>query len=176
MRIDAVVERVRQHRCDLVQITGGEPLLQAHVHELMKGLADLGRTVLLETSGACDISACDPRVIRIVDVKTPDSGESKRNDWSLLENLRGLDEVKFVICSRRDYEWSRDLVGRHGLDRRVASVLFSPVHEMPAAGELAGAAGMPLRQLADWILADDLPVRLQPQIHKFIWDPMERGV
>ena len=145
------------------------------VHDLMARLCDLDRTVLLETSGACDISSCDERVIRIVDLKTPGSGEVSRNLMSNLDLLTRRDEIKFVICDRADYEWSRDLAHEHQLFDRC-SVLFSAVFEQPAGEEIEGRPGLPLAELAKWILADRLPVRLQPQLHKWIWHPQARGV
>jgi len=174
--MDDIIEQVRSFACPLVQITGGEPLLQAGVHDLMQRLCDDGFTVMLETSGACDISCCDPRVIRIVDLKTPDSGESERNDWTVIEHLAKHDELKFVITSRHDYEWTRQVLAAHDLTRKVKAVLLSPVHDMAPSAELPGATGLPLHDLASWILEDKLPVRIQPQLHKFIWDPLARGV
>lgn len=174
--IDSVVAEVGRYAAPLVEITGGEPLLQEGVHELMSRLCDLGRTVLVETGGACDISSCDPRVIRIIDLKTPGSGEVDRNLWSNLDCLAPRDEVKFVITDRHDYEWSRDVVRRHDLAHRTAAVLFSAVFEQPAGAEIAGCAGLPIADLARWILDDALPVRLQTQLHKMIWSPQTRGV
>ena len=174
--IDQVVHEVRGYACDLVEITGGEPLLQPQAHPLMAQLCDNGYTVLLETSGACDISTCDLRVVRIVDLKTPGSGETDRIDWSSLDSLTDRDEVKFVICSRTDYEWARDVTEKRRLHDRTAAVLFSPVHGVPTGTELSGADTLNPCELAQWILADRLPVRLQPQIHKAIWDPLARGV
>lgn len=162
--------------CKLVEITGGEPLLQPNVHELMRRLCDAGKTVLVETSGACDISRCDPRVIRIMDLKTPGSGESQRNRWSNLDHLTQRDEVKLVLTSEADYAWARQVIREHRLDERVAAVLLSAVHATPAGKELPGAEELSLRDLAEWILADRLPVRLQTQLHKLIWDPATRGV
>lgn len=174
--IDSIVDEVVAFATPLVEITGGEPLLQPGVHVLMKRLCDLGRTVLLETSGACDISTCDPRVIRILDIKTPGSGESDRNLWSNLDCLTERDEVKFVITDRADYEWSREVIQRHDLAARVRAVLFSAVFEQAPGLEIAGCRGLPLEDLARWILEDGLPVRLQAQLHKFIWHPQTRGV
>jgi len=131
----------------------------------MKALCDAGRTVLIETSGAHDISGIDPRVHRIMDLKTPDSGECARNLWSNIGHLTSRDEVKFVIGSRVDYEWSREQVRKHDLPRRVGTVLFSPVF-----GKIKPV------EIVDLILADKLEVRFQLQLHKFIWDPKERGV
>lgn len=175
--IDDLVAEVCGYPCDLVEITGGEPLLQARVHELIARLCDLGKTVLIETSGACDISACDPRAIRIMDLKTPGSGEAERNLWSNIEHLTRRDEVKFVITDREDYEWAREMASRHGLVDRCGAVLMSAVFEQPPGSEIAGCAGLSLRDLAEWMLADGLRgVRLQTQLHKFIWDPQTRGV
>ncbi len=162
--------------CELYEVTGGEPLLQKGVLELMTRLCDEGKTVLIETSGACDISVCDPRVIRIMDLKTPGSGEAERNLWENIEHLNQRDEVKFVLTSRADYEWARDVIARHKLAQRVGAVLMSCVHEMPAGNELPGCTGLPIADLAKWVLEDGLPVRLQTQLHKLIWDPNARGV
>lgn len=164
--------------CPLVEITGGEPLLQRSVHPLMAALCDAGKTVLIETSGACDIAPCDPRVIRIMDFKTPGSGEAHRNLWSNVELLTQRDEVKFVLTSRADYEWMVRVLQEHDLPGRVNAVLVSAVNTVtPLPGsELAGCTGLPLADLAAWILADGLPVRLQTQLHKLIWDPLARGV
>lgn len=171
----AEVQEVGDH-CELVEITGGEPLLQPAVFELMSRLCDAGRTVMVETSGACDITACDHRVVRIVDIKTPGSGEVERNLWSNIEHLGLGDEVKFVLCSRSDYEWAREMVQCYELDRRVAAVLFSAVMQIAPGNELPGAKGLAQSDLAEWILADHLPVRFQPQLHKWIWGPTMRGV
>ena len=170
--IQHVLAQVEQHRCCLVEITGGEPLLQPNVHALIKALCDASKTVLIETSGACDVAPCDPRAIKIVDIKTPDSGEQDRIDWSVLDHLGAPDEVKFVICSRRDYDWARRVLGEHGLEKRVAAVLFSPVQAVPAGKELPGIEALPIEDLAQWVLEDRLPVRIQTQLHKQIWDPM----
>ena len=176
MSIDAVLREVERSPTELVEITGGEPLLQPRVHELIRRLCDAGRTVLIETSGACDIRPCDPRAIRILDIKTPGSGEEERNLPQNIEALTARDEVKFVITDRADYEWARDACARHRLSERCAEVLFSPVSEQAPGLEIAGAEGLSLRTLAEWILADGLDVRLQPQLHKLIWEPATRGV
>jgi 7-carboxy-7-deazaguanine synthase len=139
-------------------------------------LCDGGMTVLLETSGACDISCCDGRVVRVMDIKTPGSGEADRNLWSNVEHLTERDEVKFVVCDRADYEWARDVIGRHDLARRVGAVLLSTLEAVDGGGELSGAQGLAWRDLAEWILEDRLPVRMQVQMHKLIWDPAMRGV
>jgi 7-carboxy-7-deazaguanine synthase len=160
-----IVDAVLGHGCPLVEVTGGEPLLQKNVLPLMTLLADAGRTVLLETSGAHDISGVDPRVHRIMDLKTPGSGEVARNLLSNLTHLLPGDEVKFVIGSRQDYEWSRAQVREHRLAERCRAVLFSPIF-----GRIEP------REIVDWVLADKLPVRFQLQMHKFIWAPTQRGV
>jgi 7-carboxy-7-deazaguanine synthase len=160
-----IAEAVMKFHCPLVEITGGEPLLQKNVVPLMSMLADAGRTVLLETSGAHDISPVDPRVHRIMDLKTPGSGEVERNLWSNIDHLTTRDEVKFVIGSREDYEWSCDQVRQFNLPARCGAVLFSPIF-----GRIEP------RQIVEWILADRLDVRFQLQMHKFIWTPTQRGV
>ena len=162
--------------CDLVQVTGGEPLLQRGVHPLMSKLCDLGKTVLVETSGACDISACDPRVIRVMDLKTPGSGEADKNLWANLDHLTPRDEVKFVLTSRADYDWMKGVLAEHPLHERAGAVLVSAVNEVTPGLEIAGVPGLPVRDLAQWLLQDRLPVRFQTQLHKLVWDPMARGV
>lgn len=162
--------------CDLYEITGGEPLLQRNVHPLMTRLCDMGKTVLIETSGACDIGPCDPRVIRIMDLKTPGSGEVDRNDWSNIEKLTPRDEVKFVLTDRADYDWMVGVLEKHRLHEKVNAVLVSSVNEVKPGLEIAGVPGLAVRDLAEWLLADRLPVRFQTQLHKLIWDPMARGV
>jgi 7-carboxy-7-deazaguanine synthase len=174
--IDDVAAEALAFPSDLVEITGGEPLLQAGVHDLIRRLCDAGRTVLIETSGACDIAPCDERAIRILDLKTPGSGESDRNLLENLDRLTPRDEVKFVITDRADYEWAREVIRGHDLVGRCAEVLMSPVVEQAPGQEIAGAAGLPAADLAEWILADGLPVRFQPQLHKEIWEPSRRGV
>jgi len=179
--LDDIVGQVGRigHGCRLVQVTGGEPLLQPNVHPLMARLADAGYTVMIETSGACDISACDDRVIRIMDLKTPGSGEHARNDWSNIAHLNARDEVKLVLCDRADYDWARAVVLEHGLDRRAGAVLLGAAAAMRPGLEIAGVAGLEMRELARWLLADaELAgrVRLQTQLHKVIWDPSARGV
>jgi 7-carboxy-7-deazaguanine synthase len=163
--VSEVLDEVLAGGTPLVEITGGEPLLQKNVLPLMTALCDAGRTVLIETSGAHDISKIDPRVHRIMDLKTPGSGECARNLWSNIAHLEKRDEVKFVIGSREDYEWSRDQVREHDLTARCGTVLFSPIF-----GRIEP------RQIVEWILADKLQVRFQLQMHKFIWEPRARGV
>ena len=165
MSIDDVVAAVKQYRCPVVEITGGEPLLQKEVHPLMQRLLDDGLTVMLETGGHRSIADVPVGVVRILDVKCPASGEAQRNDWTNMERLAPADEVKFVVQDRVDYEYAKEVVARYGLLERVAAVLFSPVHGVLDAS-----------QLAAWILEDGLGVRLQLQLHKYIWDPQTRGV
>jgi 7-carboxy-7-deazaguanine synthase len=160
-----IVDLVAAFNCPLVEITGGEPLLQKRVLPLMSILCDAGKTVLLETSGAHDISKVDPRVHRIMDLKTPGSGEVEKNVWSNIDYLGSRDEVKFVIGSREDYEWSCDKVRRYDLPKRSHAVLFSPIF-----------GRIDPREIVEWILADRLDVRFQLQMHKFIWSPIQRGV
>jgi 7-carboxy-7-deazaguanine synthase len=164
MPLDDVVERAMALGDPLVEITGGEPLLQPEVLPLMTRLADAGRTVLLETSGACDIGPVDPRVRVILDVKTPGSGEVESNLWSNLPLLKPTDEVKFVVCDRADFDWSAARIRELGLAGRCPLLM-------------SGAFGnVSLTELAGWILESRLPLRLQPQLHKLIWDPKARGV
>lgn len=176
--LDEIMARVAElgGDCRLAEVTGGEPLLQKNVHPLMTRLCDEGYRTLLETSGACDISPCDPRVVRIMDLKTPGSGEESKNLWTNLDHLNERDEIKFVLTSREDYLWAQDLMERHDLARRVNAVLMSAVHAMPPGAELRGCTGLGIRELAEWILKDGLNVRLQTQLHKIIWDPATRGV
>ncbi|MBU2810965.1 7-carboxy-7-deazaguanine synthase QueE [Acidithiobacillus thiooxidans] len=155
--LDVIMDAVRAGGNRLVVVTGGEPLAQQDVLPLMTRLCDSGYEVFLETSGALSVEAVDPRVIKVLDLKTPDSGESDRNLWENLTRLNAQDQIKFVICSRRDYDWAKEVLAREDLSQ-ICEVLFSP-----SQGE------MPLRDLADWILTDQLPVRLQIQLHKLIW-------
>jgi 7-carboxy-7-deazaguanine synthase len=156
----------------LVELTGGEPLLQEEVYPLAEKLLALGYTVMIETSGERFIGKLPAEVIKIVDVKCPDSGEPDTFEMRNLDALSENDEVKFVLCTRRDYEFARDFTAQHGLARRVKQVLFSPVFEDPEGKW----PGLEPRALAEWILADGLPVRLGLQLHKFIWDPATKGV
>jgi 7-carboxy-7-deazaguanine synthase len=155
--VDGLVEEARASGARHVCVTGGEPLAQKTCLALLTALCDAGFAVSLETSGAIDASPVDPRVVRVIDVKTPASGESHRNLDPAAHRLRPGDQLKFVICNRADYEWSRDFLKAGQLDRRCA-VLFSPSHDQ-----------LPAAQLADWILADRLPVRFQLQLHKYLW-------
>ena len=159
------MRRCRELDCPLVEITGGEPLVQPECADLAAALLDEGYTVLVETSGTLPIQVLPADAIKIMDLKCPDSGECEKNDWSNIDALSMRDEVKFVIASRGDYEWSRGIVGEFGLVGRCHEVLFSPVFEQLSPVELA-----------EWILEDKLDVRFQLQMHKFIWSPETRGV
>ena len=163
--VDDVVDAVEAYGCQLVEITGGEPLLQEDVYELMEKLVNRGRTVLLETGGHRPVDRVPGAVIKIMDIKCPGSGEAARNDWSNIEQLTRQDEVKFVIADRADYEFARQVIGTHGLAARAGAILMSPVH-----------GGLEPKLLSEWVLADHLPVRLQLQLHKYIWSPATRGV
>lgn len=163
--LDQVLEAVDRFECDLVEVTGGEPLLQDEVYPLMASLVERGRTVLLETGGHRSTARVPGPVVTVLDVKCPGSGESHRNDWDNLERLRPHDEVKFVVKDRTDYEFARDVIRRHDLAARTAAVHLSPVHGV-----------MDSRTLSEWVLADRLPARVQLQLHKFIWEPGTRGV
>lgn len=162
--LDDVLAQVRSLATPLVEITGGEPMLQPEVLPFMARLADEGLAVLLETSGAHDLTAVDRRVHIIMDLKCPDSGECPQNRWENLDVLKPVDEIKFVIASRRDFDWSAATIRKHRLDERVV-VLLSPVF-----GSVS-----PL-ELATWLLDSKLQVRMQLQLHKQIWDPQARGV
>jgi 7-carboxy-7-deazaguanine synthase len=161
---DDILAEVLKFDCPLVEITGGEPLLQPEVIPLMTALADAGKTVLLETSGAEDIAPVDRRVQIIMDLKCPDSGECDANHWANLDLLKPSDEIKFVIASRRDFEWTAETIRKHHLYQRF-TVLVSPVIDSISP-----------RELAEWLLASGLQVRMQLQLHKFIWNPETRGV
>lgn len=177
MSVEEVVERVEALRgssvgAPLVELTGGEPLLQQDVYPLADRLLTAGYVVLIETSGERFIGQLPKAVIKIVDVKCPDSGEPETFDMRNLEQLTGGDEVKFVISSRRDYEFARDFMREHSLTGRVKEVLFSPVHEHPGAKW----KGLEPRQLVEWMLEDGVEARLGLQLHKIVWDPSLRGV
>jgi 7-carboxy-7-deazaguanine synthase len=156
----------------LVEITGGEPLLQPEAVPLAEHLLAQGFTVMIETSGERYVGVLPREVVKIVDVKCPDSGESGKFEMRNLDAVDSKDEIKFVVASRRDFEFARDFTREHALDRRVREVIFSPVHADPAGKW----PGLEARQLAEWILAEGLPVRLGLQLHKFIWSPDARGV
>jgi len=165
MSIDEVVEAVNGHDCPLVEITGGEPLLQDDVYPLMERLLENGRTVMLETGGHRSIARVPEGVLKIVDVKCPASGESHKNDWQNLARLGPNDQVKFVVQDRADYEFARDVIAHRHLPGRAAAILFSPVHGV-----------LDPKTLSEWVIADRLPVRVQLQLHKLIWSPDTRGV
>lgn len=165
LSVEEVVVQVRGFGCDVVEITGGEPLLQKDVYPLMDCLLGEGQTVMLETGGHLSVDLVPDRVIRIIDVKCPGSGESAKNHWPNLDRLRPADEVKFVVKDRADYDYAREVVARHALVGRCAAVHLSPVHGVLDAS-----------QLAAWVLEDRLKVRVQLQLHKFIWHPATRGV
>jgi len=164
MSLDDIIAKVSDFGGSLVEVTGGEPLLQPNVLPLLKRLCELGKTVLLETGGTLDVAPVDPRVVKIMDLKCPSSGEAGKNRYANLRHLTKQDEVKFVIADRADYDWSKCIIAEHQISSRC-TILFSPVIEQ-----------LPLQTLAEWILADRLPVRLQTQWHKHIWDPTTRGV
>ena len=165
MSVEAIVAEVARQRCSLVEITGGEPLLQPEVYELMQRLLAGGHEVLVETGGHRSTERVPSGVATILDVKCPASGEAGRMHWPNLDRLRPHDEVKFVIQDREDFDYACDVVRRHDLTAKAAAVLFSPVHGVLAADVLAR-----------WILDSGLPVRLQLQAHKYIWSPEARGV
>jgi 7-carboxy-7-deazaguanine synthase len=165
MTRDEVRERALAWHTPLVELTGGEPLLQAGVIPLLRELCDAGKTVLIETSGERDISQVDPRVHRIVDLKAPGSGESARNRLENLAQLTQRDELKCVLKHREDYEWARQMLRDHSLAERVKHVLFSPVHNV-----------LDPKQLVAWVLEDQLPVRVNLQLHKYVWSPETQGV
>ncbi len=157
MTLAAVLEEVASHGARYVTVTGGEPLAQKNCLPLLRELCDAGYSVSLETGGALDVSGVDARVNKVLDIKTPASGEVEKNLWSNLERLTGHDEIKFVLCDEADYQWAKQVLHERELAKRCA-VLFSP-----AQGQLAA------KDVAEWILRDQLPVRLQVQLHKLLW-------
>lgn len=159
MTLEAILARVASYRPRHVCVTGGEPLAQPNCIPLLEALCDAGYEVSLETSGALDIAPVDPRVSRVVDLKTPGSGEVGRNRYENMAELTGNDQVKFVICSREDYDWAVSKLIEYRLDQRAGEVLLSPSHHQ-----------LQPRTLAEWIIADNLPVRLQLQLHKYLWN------
>ena len=163
--LEDVIAEVERYQCPLVEITGGEPLLQEEVYPLMERLLELGHTVMIETGGHRSIARVPAAVLKVVDVKCPGSGESHRNHWENLSLVGANDEVKFVVKDRADYEYARDVIARHELHGKAGAILLSPVHGVLEA-----------RLLAEWVLADRLQVRVQLQLHKFIWSPETRGV
>ena len=159
MSIGQICEQVAAYHPRYVTVTGGEPLAQPDCLALLVALCDAGYEVSLETGGAISLEGVDPRVVTVLDLKTPASGESAKNDYGNIPLLKPRDQVKFVICDRQDYEWARFKLDEYALEGRVSDLLFSPSH-----GELGG------RELAEWILADNLPVRMQLQMHKILWN------
>jgi 7-carboxy-7-deazaguanine synthase len=157
MSLDAIIERVQQYRTRYVTVTGGEPLAQKNCLPLLKQLCDAGYSVSLETSGALDVAGVDERVIKVVDLKTPGSGEVERNLYDNIDKLLPHDQLKFVICDRADFDWSVEMMNRYALAEKC-EVVFSPAHGQQDATELA-----------DWVLAAQLPVRMQVQLHKYLW-------
>jgi 7-carboxy-7-deazaguanine synthase len=164
MSVDEILAEVEKYQCQLVELTGGEPLLQKDINELATRLADASHTVLIETGGHRDISRLDPRVIRIMDIKCPDSGESAKNLWANLDHLRPIDEVKFVLTSREDYEWALKVIRQHDLENRVGILLSTAFHSVEP------------EQVVAWMLEDKLRVRFQLQLHKYIWKADARRV
>jgi 7-carboxy-7-deazaguanine synthase len=161
----AVLAKALSFDCPLVELTGGEPLLQPDVFPLMTELCDAGKTVLLETSGAHDVGSVDRRVHVIMDLKCPDSGECDRNHWPNLDTLKPTDQIKFVIASRRDWDWTERVIREHRLDERFTVLVSAAFHTITT------------RELAEWLLGSGLQrVRMQLQMHKYIWDPAARGV
>ena len=156
--IAALVEQAQQQQAQNICVTGGEPLAQPECLTLLTTLCDAGFNVSLETSGAMSLAAVDSRVIKVMDLKTPGSAEVEKNDWSNLQNLQTTDQIKFVICSREDYDWAKSKLIEFDLTTKVAEILFSP-----------SAQQLPAKQLAQWILEDNLPVRFQLQVHRIIW-------
>lgn len=165
LSINAIVEQCRELGVPLVEITGGEPLVQKECPALARALLDAGFTVLVETSGSLPITSLPAECIKIMDLKCPDSGVCEANDWSNIEALSAKDEIKFVLASRRDYEWARDITRKHNLPERVNAVLFSAAFGLVEPKDVVA-----------WILEDSLNVRFQIQMHKVIWDPSEKSV
>ena len=163
--LEDVLQEVEAYDCPLVEVTGGEPLLQEAVYPLMESLLARGKTVLLETGGHRSTARVPPDVVTILDVKCPGSGESHRNCWENLEHVRSHDEIKFVVKDRADYEFARDAIAQRSLTGRVSAIHLSPVHGV-----------LDPKTLSEWVLADRLPVRVQLQLHKYIWSPDTRGV
>jgi 7-carboxy-7-deazaguanine synthase len=174
--------RIGEHKMPLVELTGGEPLLQPNALPLMRALCDDGFTVLIETSGAHDISKIDPRVRRIMDLKCPSSGEVARNLWENIRHLKAADEIKFVIATREDYDWAKSVIAEHKL-ATICPLLFSWVQPLRPEQQDKSLRPVPVgqtpisrRELAEMIIADSLPVRFQAQLHKVIWPSEQRGV
>ena len=158
MLFEDIIHQVKKYNCKDICVTGGEPLAQSNSKELLKNLVDLDFNVSLETSGSMSLEGIDERVKVIMDIKTPDSEEATKNRWENIEILKKSDELKFVICSREDYQWSKAIVEKYKMDK-ICPILFSPCSE-----------SLDPRDLAEWILTDQLPIRFQIQIHKILWD------
>lgn len=165
MSIDEILEEVESHNCKFLMLTGGEPLEQKNIDELVKAALNRGMEVVIETNGQQDIGKVSEKAVKILDLKCPGSAMHKKNDYSNIEKLGNKDEVKFVIENRQDYDWAVEKCNEYDLFNRVSEVLMSPVF-----GEIEPV------ELANWILEDSLPVRMQMQLHKYIWEPSTRGV
>ena len=163
MSINQIIKEIKQYKCNLVEVTGGEPLMQDGCIELMQTLLDNNYNVMLETGGALPVNKVPKEVIKIIDFKCPSSNMEKKNDWSIIKNLNKNDEVKFVIGNKEDYEWSKKKINEYNLNNNT--ILFSPVHDV-----------LNSKTLSEWILKDNLNVRFQVQLHKYIWSPETKGV
>ncbi len=164
MSVSAIVAAIQPYRCDLVEITGGEPLLQTETTDLARQLVAMGKQVLVETNGTMSLAPLPAPIIRIMDIKCPDSGEHDKTDWENIPRLRRTDNVKFVISTRADFDWALHIVQKYQLLAR-ATILMSPVHGL-----------LPPRVLSEWLLQAAYPIRLHLQLHKYIWPPNQRGV
>jgi len=165
MTYSEILDKIYSYDCKFVEFTGGEPFEQADIHEIMKYLCDQGFTVAVETSGYIDVSDIDSRIIKILDIKCPDSGMSKKNNFKNINNIRPTDEIKFVIASKSDFDYALNIIKENNLVNRTAAVLMSPVF-----GKMNNI------ELAEWVLGTKLSIRLQLQMHKYIWEPNKRGV
>ena len=163
MSIDEIIHEIQKYDCKLVEVTGGEPLMQKESIELMQTLINNKYQVMLETGGSLPINKVPKKVIKIVDFKCPTSNMAKKNDWSIIKDLNSNDEIKFVIGNREDYDWSKEKINEYNLNDK--KILFSPVHDV-----------LDSQKLSKWILKDHLKVRLQIQLHKYIWSPETKGV
>ncbi len=164
MSVSAILAAIQPYRCDLVEITGGEPLLQAETTDLARQLVAMGKQVLVETNGTLSLAPLPAPIIRIMDIKCPDSGEHDKTDWENIHRLRRTDNVKFVISTRADFDWALHIVQKYQLLAR-ATILMSPVHGL-----------LPPQVLSEWLLRAAYPIRLHLQLHKYIWPPNQRGV
>ena len=163
MSIEDIIHEIQQYDCKLVEVTGGEPLMQKECINLMRTLLNKNYQVMLETGGSLPLNEVPKKVIKIVDFKCPSSNMSKKNDWSIIKDLNSKDEVKFVIADKDDYQWTKKKINQYNLSEQT--ILFSPVHDI-----------LDPKILSDWILKDNLKVRLQMQLHKYIWSPDTKGV